>query len=214
MITSHLDGNLLTWQVGAMGLVDLPLTGHAYRAPSGEVVWIDPPEVGEHEARLLELGKPAHILVTFRDHDRAVPALLQRHGAKFWAPKGHEGSIPTPDVAFDEGTELPAGLRAIGMPAMGFGEHALVAEAYGLKFAFVGDAVFSFEGMKTPWLVKKLAFKAACGPLQMKRSYRGGDNAAAPEQLRKLAAERPDMLFLSHGHPVTEATHWLEACLK
>jgi len=109
---------------------------------------------------------------------------------------------------------LPAGLRAVGMPAMGYGEHALVTEAYGQRFAFVGDAVFNFERTGFPWLAQKLFFRAPCGPLQMKKSYRGGDTSAAPEQLKRLLAERPDMLFLSHGQPVTEAQRWLEACVR
>jgi hypothetical protein len=213
MIREHLDGNLLTWQVGAMG-IDLPLTGHAYRAPSGEVVWVDPPALGDLEDRLLALGKPNAILVTFRDHDRAVPDLLVRYGCKFWAPRGTDGSIPNPHEVFEEGTPLPAGLRAVALPAMGYAEHALVAEAYGKRFAFIGDAVFNFEGTRFPWLAKKLFFRAPCGPLQMKKSYRGGDTAAAPGQLRKLLDERLDMLFLSHGWPVMDAQRWLEGCLK
>jgi hypothetical protein len=214
MIRRHLDGNVLTWQVGALGPLDLPFTGHAYRAPSGEVVWVDPPSIAGVEEELLALGKPAHILVTFRDHDRAVPELLAKFGATFWAPRGTpEGSVPA-GQAYDEQTALPAGLKAVSMPAMGYGEHALVGEAYGQRFAFVGDAVFSFEGTRFPWIAQKLAFCAPSGPIRMKKSYRGGDTAQAPADLRKLIAERPEILFLSHGWPVTDGQKWLEGCLR
>lgn len=196
----YLDGHVLTWTTPA--LAGLPFTGSAYRAPSGEVVWIDPPDPGAHEAALLALGKPAHLLVTFRDHDRAVDALAARHGAQVWVPKGEGGSIARIDHAFDETTALPAGLRAVGLPAMGFGEHALAAEAYGKRFAFIGDAVFNLEGTAVPWLVRKLAFKQRQGPLAMKRQYRGGDTAQAPAQLRRLLDLRLDALFLSHGEAI------------
>src|ERR1035437_1393071 len=118
-------------------MAGVPFTGSAYRAPDGEVVWIDPPDPGVHEAELLQLGKPTHILVTFRDHDRAVAALSKRYGAKVWVPRGQGGSIQPINEEFDETTVLPAGLKAIAMPAMGYAEHALTTEAYGKKFAFI-----------------------------------------------------------------------------
>lgn len=200
MPTTFLDGNLLTWTEPYK--VGLPFTGSAYRSPAGEVVWIDPHDPGPHEAALLALGKPTHILVTFRDHDREVVPLAEKYGARVWVPAGTGGEIPKVDVTFDETTTLPAGLRAVSMPAMGYGEHALVAEAYGKRFAFIGDAVFNLEGTTVPWLVRKLFFVRREGPLRMKRSYRGGDTKAAPDQLRKLLAERLDMLLLSHGEAI------------
>jgi hypothetical protein len=184
-------------------ILNLPFTGSAYRSPEGEVVWIDPDDPGADEAALLELGRPAHILVTFRDHDRAVPTLAERYGAKVWVPKGPGGSL-TPDVEFDESTALPAGLKALSMPAMGYGEHALWAEAYGKRFAFIGDAVFNLEGTGFPWLVAKLAFHQREGALRMKRTYRGGDTAQAPAQLQRLLDLKLDAVFLSHGAAIPE----------
>jgi hypothetical protein len=199
---SFLDGNVRRWHELAMGT--LPFYGSAYRSPDGEVVWIDPPALGADEAEVLALGKPSHILVTFRDHDRAVDALAQRFGAKVWIPRGKGGSFARIDEEFGEDTTLPAGLKAVGLPAMGYGEHALVGEAYGQRFAFIGDAVFNHEDTKVPWLVRKLAFKHRGGPLWMKRSYRGGDDKAAPEQLKRLLDLRLDALYLSHGKAVPQ----------
>lgn len=196
----HLDGHVLTWTKPE--IAGLPHTGSAYRSPAGEVVWIDPPDPGPHEQALLALGVPTHMLVTFRDHDRHLEALAARHGARVWIPHGEGGEIKRIDVTYHEATTLPAGLRAVAMPAMGFGEHALVAEAYGKKFAFIGDAVFNLEGTRVPWLVRQLFFKRRRGPLAMKRSYRGGDTAAAPDQLRRLLALKLDILFLSHGRAI------------
>lgn len=198
---SFLGGKLLTWTTPAF--VGLPFTGSAYQAPSGEVVWIDPPDPAGHEAELLALGPPQHVLVTFRDHDRHVPQIAKQYGAKVWVPKGEGGDL-VPDELFDATTTLPAGLTAIGLQAMGFGEHALVAEAYGKRFAFIGDAVFNLEGTSVPWLVQKLAFRQTSRQLGMKRSYRGGDTKAAAGQLRQLLDQRLDMLILSHGPAVTE----------
>lgn len=200
MPTSYLDGNLLTWTAPQM--LGLPFTASAYRSPAGEVVWIDPHDPGPHEAALLALGPPTDLLVTFRDHDRHVAPLAEKYGARVWVPEGTGGEIPRVDVTFGEHTTLPAGLRAVSLPAMGYGEHALVAEAYGKRLAFIGDAVFNLEGTAVPWLVRMLAFKRCRGPLSMKRSYRGGDTAAAPGQLRKLLDERLDLLVLSHGEAI------------
>ncbi len=195
-LQSFLDGKLLTWTTPAM--LGLPFTGSAYLAPSGEVVWIDPPDPAGHEAELLKLGPPQHVLVTFRDHDRHVAPIAKKYGCKVWVPRGEGGDL-APDELFHGETRLPAGLKAVGLPAMGYGEHALVAEAYGKRFAFIGDAVFNLEGTSVPWLVRKLAFAQKQGPLAMKRSYRGGDTKAAAGQLRQLLDHKLDMLFLSHG---------------
>jgi hypothetical protein len=200
-----LNGNLLRWHEVAMA--NLPFTGSAYRSPEGEVVWIDPPALGADEAEVLALGAPSHILVTFRDHDRAVNELAPRFGAKVWSPRGTGGHIQRIDVEFGEDTDLPAGLKAVAMPAMGYGEHALVGEAYGQRFAFIGDAVFNHEGTRVPWLVQKLAFKHRGGPLWMKRTYRGGDGKAAPAQLRRLLDLKLDALYLSHGRAVPTDAH-------
>lgn len=197
---TYLDGHVVRWDIKA--LAGLPFTGSAYRSPDGEVVWIDPPELGQAEAAVLALGEPSHILVTFRDHDRAVNALAERFGAQIWVPRGQGGDIRHVDVEFGEDTALPAGLKAVAMPAMGYGEHALFGEAYGRRFAFIGDAVFNHEHTSVPWLIKKLAFKHRGGPLWMKRTYRGGDDQAAPEQLKKLLDLKLDALYLSHGRAV------------
>ncbi|HEY9721356.1 MAG TPA: hypothetical protein V6D47_05040 [Oscillatoriaceae cyanobacterium] len=209
---TFLNGNLLTWHTN--GPLGLPFTGSAYRAPDGTVVWVDPPDPGADESALLQLGKPTHLLVTFRDHDRAVAPLAKRYGAQVWIPKGTGGEIQPVDVEYDEATALPAGLRAVGLPAVGYGEHALVGEAYGKRFAFIGDAFFNLEGSKVPWLLGKAFFVRHGGPLALKRQYRGGDTKAAPTQLRRLLDERLDMLVLSHGKSVAaDADRWLRIAL-
>ena len=211
-LESYLGGNVLTWTRSEM--MGLPLTGAAYRTPAGEVVWIDPPDPGRLETALLALGKPSHLLVTFRDHDRHVDTLAARHGARVWVPRGAGGEFKQIDEEYDEATALPAQLRAVAMPAMGYGEHALVAAAHGKKFAFIGDAVFNLEGTQVPWLVRMLGFKHRRGPLSMKRHYRGGDTAEAPAQLRRLLDLKLDLLFLSHGRAVdAEADRWLREVL-
>lgn len=198
---TYLDGHVRRWTFDAM--LGLPFTGSAYQAPDGTVVWIDPPDPGTEEPGLLELGRPSHILVTFRDHDRAVAPLAARYGAKVWIPRGQGGDI-RPDEEYGEDTALPAGLKAVSLPAMGYGEHALVGEAYGKRFAFLGDALFNLENTRFPGLVAMAFFHHREGPLRMKRSYRGGDTGQAPAQLRKLLDLKLDAVFLSHGRAVAD----------
>jgi hypothetical protein len=210
---SHLGGYVATW--AQTMLLGLKFTGSAYRAPDGQVVWIDPPDPGEEEMDLLALGKPAHILVTFRDHDRHVAALAARYDAQVWIPKGKGGEIATVHHEFDEQSTLPAGLRALDMSGAGYGEHALLAEAHGKRFAFIGDALFNFDDSHFPSLVRWLFFKHGSGPLWLKRHYRGGDASLVPGQLARLADFKPEALFLSHGPAVTQhAEELLRGCLE
>lgn len=195
-----LNGRVITWT--GEGPAGFAMSGHALKADNGEIVWIDPPDPGSQEAAVLAFGKPAHILVTFRDHDRAVDQYAKRFGAKVWIPRGKGGAIKKVDVEYDEATALPAGLRALSLPAVGFGEHALYGTVNGQRFAFIGDAVFHLDFERLPWIVRALAFVQRGGALQHKRWYRGGNTRDALKQARKLLDLNLDALFFSHGRPL------------
>lgn len=205
MLTPLLDGRARSWTQKVL-LGALPFTGTAVRLDDGTVVWFDPPEAGEDEAELLAFGTPAHILLTFRDHDRAVARYAGITKAQVWQPKGQGGSVSPVHHEFDATTELPGGLRALDLTACGYGEHAILGEAAGRRFAAIGDALFRLEQGFLPGIVSALGFKAAKegAPLLMKRSYRGGRTAEVPAQARQLLGRGLDALLLSHGAPVAD----------
>lgn len=195
-----LEGAAIGW--GGTGIFGIPLHGYALRADDGTVVWVDPPDPTEHEAAILELGPPAHVLVTFRDHERAVAETVTRFGAKLWIPRGRGGPFANPDFEFGEDSRLPGEMRAIALPACGYGEHAILGTVKGKRFAFTGDCLWSFEGSRFNPLLRFLAFRELPGGLYMKRHYRGGDDAAVTEQISRLADLDLDALLLSHGPPI------------
>lgn len=197
---SLLNGAILTWtQEGPAGDA---FRGYAFKAETKEVIWIDPPDPGSKEQELLKLGKPDYLMVTFRDHDRAVDTLAKRYGAKVWIPKGKGGSIKKVDVEYDEHTPLPGKLHALSMPAVGFGEHALYGTLKGQRFAFIGDAIMNLDFDTLPWIVKALFLKRKEGQLQHKKSYRGGNTREALQQIRRLLNLDLDALLVSHGRPI------------
>lgn len=205
MLSPLLDGRALSWTQGVL-LGALPFTGTAVRMDDGTVIWFDPPEAAGDEAELLAFGKPAHILLTFRDHDRAVARYAALTGAQVWQPKGQGGSVSPVHHEFDSSSELPCGLKALDLTACGYGEHAILGEVGGKRFAAIGDAFFRLDRGLLSGLLKGVGFKEAKpgAPLLMKRSYRGGRTAEVPAQVRQLMGRGLDALLLSHGHAVAE----------
>lgn len=195
-----LDNRILTWTSDAPA--GFAFRGYALKADDGTIAWIDPPDPGEHEPALVAFGRPQHILVTFRDHDRAVDRLAARYGAKVWIPKGKGGDIKRVDVEYDESTALPATLKALSMPAVGYGEHALYGTVQGHRFAFIGDAVMHMDYDRLPWIVRALFIGRKKGRLQYKKYYRGGNNREALKQVRRLMNLELDALLFSHGDPI------------
>lgn len=203
MLRSLMQGRARSWTQRVLGGA-LPFTGSAVRMDDGTVLWFDPPEAGLVEDELMAFGQPSHIFLTFRDHDRAVAHFAQKTGAQVWLPKGEGGSVQPVHHLFDATTPLPCGLQALDLSACGYGEHALLGEAGGQRFAAIGDALFRLEAGLIQGLMKLAAFKAAKpgAPLLLKRSYRGGNTQAAPAQIRQLQGRGLDVLLLSHGEAV------------
>lgn len=199
----HLDGAVLSWTFDQPHITSGTFAADAYRGhalrAAGEVVWIDPPDPGPDEPALLELGRPAHVLVTYRHHERAVDMLAERYGARVWLPRGKGGQYRRVDEEYGEDTKLPAGLRAIAMPGVGFGEHALTGTLHGQRFAFVGDSVLNLDYDHLPTWIRFLIVKRKSGQLQRKTFYLGGRARDAVRQAQRLLELDLDALFVAHG---------------
>jgi hypothetical protein len=118
---------------------------------SGGPVLVDPPDAGEAAlARLLAVlgGPPRATVLTDAWHERACYRLRDRWGTPVWAPAAglpeRGGDLEgRPDHTYEEGTPLPAGLRALRLEG-GFvpGEHLLLWRApTGGGVLFTGDAI-------------------------------------------------------------------------
>lgn len=197
-------GRLISWT--AAGLGGMRLRSYAYRR--GEtVVWIDPaePEARDQEA-VSAFGTPDAIVLTFGAHDRDAAAIMARTGATLWLP-GVEGGDryfkDVPHEAYTWQSELPAGLRAVHIPGVGLGEHAICGDIDGKRFAFVGDSVLHIQPL--PW-VARLLLQQPKGRLQHKRFYGqwGGNKKQALKEAKRLMSLELEMLLPTHGEPILE----------
>lgn len=86
------------------------------------VVLIDPLVPPEEPARFLNAldrevaGQPVHVLVTIFWHTRSAAALVQRYGARVWAPSTSRAAVArragVVTDTFRPGDELPGGVQA------------------------------------------------------------------------------------------------------
>lgn len=193
-------GRLITWtSSGAMRL-----RAYAYRRED-TVVWIDPvePEGADREA-VEAFGKPDAIVLTFGAHDRDAKAVMARTGARLWLPGVEEGDRffrGVPHEAYTWQSELPAGLRAVHIPGVGCGEHAICGDIDGKRFAFVGDSVLHLKPL--PWYARIL-LQQPKGDLQHKRVYAvwGGNKKQALKEAKRLMSLELEMLLPTHGEPI------------
>lgn len=196
-----IPGRLITWT--AKGLLGLPLRSYAYRQ-GDVVVWVDPawPEARDAE-RVMAFGAPQHVLLTTGLHDRDAEAIRERHGIPVWVPeKGGERFVKRPDHRYTWQSDLPAGLRAVSIPGIGGGEHALVGDVEGRRFAFVGDAVFHFPKVEG---LSKLILRQPKGEFQHKVIYwGGGSKKVALSGAKRLMSLELAMVLPMHGTPVLE----------
>ena len=83
-------------------------------AVDGEAVLIDPLRL-EPEA-LAALPRPTAIVLTARCHQRSAWRYRTEFGAPVWAPEGAAQADEEPDHRYQDGDELPGGLRALRTP--------------------------------------------------------------------------------------------------
>jgi hypothetical protein len=196
-------GRLITWN--RPGPLGMELRSYAYRR-GDTVVWIDPVDPDPKELTAVEMfGRPAAIVLTFGAHDRDARALRDRYGAALWVPEPENGDkfVPDPDQRYTWQSELPAGLRAVHIPGVGLGEHAVVGDIEGRRFAFVGDSVFHVPDRS---LFAKLMLPQPRGEFQHKIAYFmwGGNRRTALKEAKRLLSLELDMLLPTHGQPVLE----------
>jgi len=199
-----IPGRLITWT--AKGLLGMPLRSYAYRQ-GDTVVWIDPalPEDTDAE-RVLAFGEPQHVLLTTGLHDRDVEDIRKRFSLPVWVPeKGGDMFVTRPDHRYTWQSDLPAGLRAVSIPGIGGGEHALVGDIDGRRFAFVGDAVLHFPKLEG---FSKLILRQPKGEFQHKAIYWGGGNKKqALKEAKRLISLELAMILPMHGTPVVDEAH-------
>jgi hypothetical protein len=195
-----LPGRLISWtREGRFGVVQ-----RAYAYKRGEViVWIDPFMPDERSRVAVEaFGRPHHVVLTSGSHDRDTEAVRARYGIPAWVPavEGGDRRVSDPEHRYTWQTELPAGLRAVHIPGVGAGEHAVVGDVDGRRFAFVGDAVMHHE---KPGFVARLVLRRPRGDLQHKAFFPGGAKRTALKEAKRLLSLELEMLFPTIGTPIT-----------
>lgn len=199
MIQRYLDGKVIWWT--GKGPFGMTLSSYALRH-GDTTVWIDAVDPGRDLDAVLELGPPAHLLITFGDHDRDVLPLARRFGAEVWIPDGEAPAFRKPDHVFGDGMALPAGLKALALPGVGYGETLLYGEVDDQRIGFFGDAVLHLPLNPLQQLLLLPILVPGRGGLQRKRSFRGGDTRQALQSLPKILDLGLDAAFFSHGTPL------------
>lgn len=119
--------------------------GYAFKSPDGLVV-IDPAIMEETDIEeLQELGKPAHILLTNKDHERMAYELRDRFKAPIYINEKDSRFLKSsPDHTFNDGDTLPGNLKALNIPDnKSPGETALLL-SQGKRTLFIGDAIIGW----------------------------------------------------------------------
>lgn len=204
MVKRYLDGHVLGWF--GKGSLGIPFSSYALRQ-GDTTVWIDAIDPGAGRDAVLALGPPQHLLITFGDHDRDVLALAREFGAQVWVPAGEAPAFPSPDHIITEDTELPAGLKAMALPGVGYGETVLYGDVAGKRIAFIGDSVLHLPlSPLQRWLTAPFLVHGR-GPFQRKRQFRGGNTAQALRSIPRLLDLHLDAAFVSHGLPIDRDAH-------
>lgn len=200
-----IPGRLITWT--APGALGMELRGYAYR--HGEtVVWVDPAlPTAADEAAVLAFGTPQHVLLTTGLHDRDAERIRARFAIPIWVPaEGGDLFIKKPDHRYTWQSALPAELKAVSIPGIGGGEHALVGEIDGKRLAFVGDALFHIPSPDP--ISKLLILRQPKGEFQHKTVYWGGGNKkVALKEAKRLISLELAMVLPMHGTPVLADAH-------
>jgi len=119
--------------------------GYAFKSDDGLVV-IDPATMKSSDLeQLQQLGTPAHILLTNKDHERMAYELRDRFGAKIYIHEKDASLIKSsPDHTFQDGEILPGNLKTINIPDnKSPGETALLlSKREGVLF--IGDALIGW----------------------------------------------------------------------
>jgi glyoxylase-like metal-dependent hydrolase (beta-lactamase superfamily II) len=153
-----------------------------------EVVLIDPvPLTMAAMNKLVGHASRAFTLLTNANHERAAVAFRENMRIPILAPKTAKPDLEIEaNDYFEDGDELPAGLKAIHLPGSSAGETAFYTPANG-GIVFVGDALVNLDAENG---VAFLPDKYSANPKQSRQS------------LRKLLNLEFEMMTFAHGHPL------------
>src|SRR5690349_2812137 len=85
------------------------------------------------------LGNVRLVVLTIQSHQRSAWKVRKQHKVPVFAPKGSEGLEEIPDYWYEDGAEIPGGLRAIHAPGPCAASYALHVPRAGGNILFVGD---------------------------------------------------------------------------
>ena len=170
-----------------------------YESPDG-IVLIDPLVPPEDTDRFLSTldrevaGQPVHVLVTIFWHARSAAAMVERYGARVWAPTTSRAAVArragVVTDAFRPGDELPGGVEALRTARSTEVVYWIPAQASLVPGdVLLGDANSAVRICPESWL-----------PASVKHA----DLARSLAPLLELPVER---ILVSHGDPVVENAH-------
>jgi hypothetical protein len=164
--------------------IDFVSTAHAVSGAEGTVL-IDPlPLVDD---ALAELGDVHAICLTAGTHQRSAWRYRRQFGVPVYAPAISKLVEEEPDERYEDGDELPGGLRAVFTPGAGTTQHTFLLDR-NAGIAFVPDLFVNVAGHGLEVV--------------------GEEEMPDPEQARRSTRKLLDLPFatlcLDHGAPVTE----------
>lgn len=163
--------------------------GYSFKSTEGLIV-IDPAIMEDDDrVELEELGTPAHIILTNKDHERIAYDLRDRFGAEIYISKYDAPLLKQlPDHTFDDGDILPGNLRAINVPNnKSPGETALLLlREKGILF--IGDAIIGWPE----------------GEFSLLPADKYKDPEGAKEGIRKLLEHEYDSVLVGDGESVLQ----------
>jgi glyoxylase-like metal-dependent hydrolase (beta-lactamase superfamily II) len=163
--------------------IDFVSTAHAVAGAEGAVL-IDPlPLVDD---ALAELGDVHAICLTAGTHQRSAWRYRRQLGVPVYAPALSKLIEEEPDERYEDGDELPGGLRAVFTPGAGTTQHTFLLDRDG-GIAFVPDLFVNVAGVGL--------------------AIAGEEEMPDPEEARRSTRKLLDLPFavlcLDHGPPVT-----------
>jgi len=171
--------------------------GSVYYETKDGIVLIDPlvpPEEPDLFLRTLDrevAGQPVHMLVTVFWHTRSAAALVERYGARVWAPTTSRAAVArragVVTDAFRPGDALPGGVEAFRTARSTEVVYWIPRQASLVPGdVLLGDGAGGVRMCPEPWLPGKTS------------------HAALAESLRPIADLPIKRILVSHGEPVLE----------
>jgi glyoxylase-like metal-dependent hydrolase (beta-lactamase superfamily II) len=202
-----------TWREGKRGGYD----SYMLITSDGPVL-LDPQhptkEVGEELLQLVG-QKPIAVILTNDMHERTAYRVREQTETRIWAPLSGQSDLERkPDVLYEDGAELPGGLRALNIEGRFSGDTVLRWTApTGERILFTGDTLCGAMCPDNPANAEhprsRPGLYLGAGPfyLQIEKPDR------LKETLQPLLAEDFDIICGAHGVPVYNAKPALEKLL-